>query len=79
MSLSVSSNEKTPEASKVELNIDVESKRDDRFKLERKLVRTLDIRMTMLMFIFIFNYVSRLLLFASDNTDFLKIDRTNIA
>lgn len=59
MTLSIASNDKSPEDSKVELNSDLESSQDDRKKQERKLVRILDARMTMLMFIFIFNYIDR--------------------
>ncbi|KXN90380.1 hypothetical protein AN958_04249 [Leucoagaricus sp. SymC.cos] len=59
MSPSLTSDDKTPEASKVELTSDAESEQENRRKLERKLIRTLDIRMTMLGIIFVFNYIDR--------------------
>lgn len=60
MPSSISSDEKTVDASRVEIHDDVEQNEENRRKLERKLVRTLDLRMTMLMVIFVFNYVSLL-------------------
>lgn len=61
MPSSISSDEKTPDVSKLELSSDIEQDKEARRKLERKLVRSLDLRMTMLMVIFVFNYVGLVL------------------
>ncbi|KAJ3575204.1 hypothetical protein NP233_g1256 [Leucocoprinus birnbaumii] len=59
MALSISSNDKSPEDSNIELSKDAESTQDDFKRLERKLIRTLDLRSIMFMFIFVFNYIDR--------------------
>lgn len=76
MSSPTYSDEKIETMYKLKSNSDVN---EDRRKLERKLVRTLDLRMTMLGAIFALNYVSFPFGTSVSVLTTAQIDRTNVA